>query len=157
MNLRKWKNYIFWIFLSLGIGLLSGWLIRDSVTLYADQVEKPPLSPSAILFPIVWTLLYILMGISTARISLSVDSPERSKGLNLFVIQLLLNFFWSPVFFNAQSFGIAFIILLMLWVTVALMIVSYIKVDPLAAKLQIPYLLWITFAAYLNIGVWYLN
>ena len=84
-------------------------------------------------------------------------SAERSKGLNLFVTQLVVNFFWSLIFFNAQAFGFAFLWLLLLWVLVLWMILTFRKVDPLAAKLQIPYLLWLTFAAYLSLGVWILN
>ena len=77
--------------------------------------------------------------------------------MNLFVIQLILNFFWSPVFFNAQAFGIALLILILLWFSVLWMILSFAEVNKLAAFLQLPYLLWLTFAAYLNYGVWYLN
>jgi tryptophan-rich sensory protein len=97
------------------------------------------------------------MGFSAARISLTPPSPERSKGLNLYIAQLVVNFFWSLIFFNAQAYGFAFVWLLLLWALVLWMILTFYKVDPLAAKLQIPYLLWLTFAAYLNAGVWYLN
>lgn len=157
MKTEKWKQYTFWILLSLGTGLFSGWLIRDAVVIYGEQIQKPPLSPPASLFPIVWTVLYILMGISAAMISLSPESRERSRSLNLFVIQLILNFFWSPVFFNAQAFGIALLILILLWFSVLWMILSFAEVNKLAAFLQLPYLLWLTFAAYMNYGVWYLN
>lgn len=104
-----------------------------------------------------WTLLYALMGIGAARIYLSSPSNIRSLGLNLFITQLVVNFFWSPIFFNAQAFGFAFFWLLLLWALVLGMIITFRKVDPLAAMLQIPYLIWLTFAAYLNLGVWYLN
>ena len=97
------------------------------------------------------------MGIGAAQVSLTPSSPERSRSLNLVVIQLVVNFFWSLIFFNAQAYGFAFLWLLLLWVLVLLMILAFRKVDPLAALLQIPYLLWLTFAAYLSFGVWYLN
>ena len=97
------------------------------------------------------------MGISVARVYLAPPSRERSQGLNLFIAQLVVNFFWSPIFFNLQAFGLAFFWLLMLWGLVLWMIFAFRKVDSMAAKLQIPYLLWLTFAAYLNLGVWYLN
>ena len=77
--------------------------------------------------------------------------------MNLFIAQLILNFFWSLIFFNLQAYGLSLLWLLTIWVLVLLMILSFRKVDPLAAVLQIPYLLWLTFAAYLNAGVWYLN
>ena len=97
------------------------------------------------------------MGIGAARIRLSAPSPEQKKSLNLFVAQLVVNFFWSLIFFNAQAYGFAFFWLLLLWALVFAMILQFRRVDPPAAKLQIPYLIWLTFAAYLNLGVWYLN
>lgn len=84
-------------------------------------------------------------------------SSERSRSLLLFLIQLTLNFFWSIIFFNLQAFGLAFIWLILLWLLILLMILSFRKVDKFSAWLQIPYLLWVTFAAYLNFGVWVLN
>lgn len=139
------------------MGALSGWLTREGTQIYAQTIVKPPLSPPGWLFPVVWTLLYGLMGISAARIYLSPPSKMRSLGLNLFILQLVVNFFWSPIFFNLQAFGFAFFWLLLLWGLVLWMILTFRKVDPPAAKLQIPYLIWLTFAAYLNLGVWYLN
>jgi tryptophan-rich sensory protein len=110
-----------------------------------------------LLFPIVWSILYALMGISSARIHLAAPSKARSQGLNIYIAQLVVNFFWSLIFFNAQAFGFALLWLLILWALVLWMILVFWKTDPLAAKLQIPYLLWLTFAAYLNAAVWYLN
>ena len=153
----SWKPYVFWILLAEAVGALSGWLSREGSEVFNQTVIQPPLSPPAILFPIVWTILYALMGIGAAQVSLTPSSPERSRSLNLVVIQLVVNFFWSLIFFNAQAYGFAFLWLLLLWVLVLLMILAFRKVDPLAALLQIPYLLWLTFAAYLSFGVWYLN
>lgn len=109
------------------------------------------------LFPVVWGILYALMGISAARVWLTPETPARRRGINLFIAQLIVNFFWSLIFFNLQAFGFAFVWLLLLWVLVAWMILTFYKVDPLAAWLQVPYLVWLTFAAYLNFGVWMLN
>ena len=108
-------------------------------------------------FPVVWGILYALMGISAARISLAAPSSAKSRGLNLFITQLVVNFFWSLIFFNARAYAFAFLWLLLLWGLVLWMILTFRKVDPAAAWLQIPYLLWLTFAAYLNYGVWQLN
>ena len=150
---QKWKTYAFWILLSTAVGGLAGLLTRTGVEDFNATVTQPPLSPPRIVFPIVWGILYALMGISAARISLT----ESRRGLNLFVAQLIINFFWSLLFFNAAAYGFAAIWLLLLWVLVLLMILAFRQSDPLAAWLQVPYLLWLTFAAYLNIGVWYLN
>lgn len=157
MKKSQWRTYVFWVLLTEAVGVLSGWLSRDGTALYAETIVKPALSPPAIVFPIVWTILYALMGIGAARISLSDGSREKDRALNLYIIQLIINFFWSLFFFNAQAFGFSFLWLLLLWVLVLLMILAFNKVDPLAAKLQIPYLIWLTFAAYLNLGVWLVN
>ena len=124
---------------------------------YAQTVAKPAFTPPGWVFGLVWPILYILMGISVAQIWLAPESLQRSRGLNLYVAQLIVNFFWSLIFFNAQAFGFAVIWLLFLWVLVLLMILQFRKVNKLAALLQIPYLAWLTFAAYLNIEVWHLN
>ena len=151
---RNWKTYLFWIALAEGVGALSGWLTREGNEWYRQYVQQPPLSPPGIVFPIVWGILYALMGIGAAKVSLAEPSEARSLGLNLFIAQLIVNFFWSLIFFNAQAFGFAFFWLLLLWVLVLLMILQFRKVDKTAAILQIPYLLWLTFAAYLNWAVW---
>lgn len=157
MKRHNWKTYVFWILLTEAVGGLSGWLTREGTKIFNETIIQPPLSPPPLVFPIVWGILYALMGISAARIYLSTKSPERSRGLNLYFAQLVVNFFWSLIFFNAQAFGFAFLWLLLLWGLVLWMILTFRKVDPIAAWLQIPYLLWLTFAAYLNFGVWYLN
>lgn len=157
MKKHNWKTYALSILIAEGVGGLSGFLTREGTELFNATATQPPLSPPSFLFPIVWGILYALMGISAARIWLSPPSRARSMGLNLYAAQLIVNFFWSIIFFNAQAFGFAFLWLLMLWALVLWMILTFRKVDPLAAKLQIPYLLWLTFAAYLNFGVWYLN
>lgn len=154
---QPWKTYLFWILLSESVGLLSGWLSREGTQLYSETMLKPALSPPAIVFPIVWTILYALMGISAARIRLAPPSRQQQQGTNLFIAQLVVNFFWSLFFFNLQAYGFSLLWLILLWVLVFLMILSFWKTDRLAAILQIPYLLWLTFAAYLNWGVWMLN
>ena len=154
---KQWKPIILSILVAEAVGALSGFLTREGMKLFTDAVTQPPLSPPPLLFPIVWTILYALMGYGSARIWLSTPSPDRSRALNLYAIQLVVNFFWSLIFFNAQAFGFAFFWLLLLWGLVLLMILAFDKIDPLSAKLQVPYLIWLTFAAYLNLGVWYLN
>ena len=120
-------------------------------------LHRSPLSPPNLVFPIVWTILYALMGISAARIWLSPPTKERNHGLIIWGVQLFFNFFWSILFFNFQAFGLALLWLLTLWILIFRMILSFYKVDKPSALLQIPYLLWVTFAAYLNLGVWLLN
>ena len=151
------KTILFAILLAEAVGALSGWLTRDGMKAFTDAITQPPLSPPPLVFPIIWTILYSLMGYGSGRIWLSASSAKRNRALNLYTAQLILNFFWSLIFFNAQAFGFAFFWLLALWILVLLMILAFHRIDPLAAWLQIPYLTWLTFAAYLNFGVWYLN
>ena len=157
MKFKKYLPYIVGAGIALAVGTLSGLLSMDAMEVYGQTIRKPPLSPPGWLFPVAWTILYTLMGIGSARIWVKPEGENRSKGLNLYVAQLIVNFFWSLIFFNAQAFGFAVLWLMLLWVLVLLMILQFRKVDRTAALLQIPYLLWLTFALYLNIGVWYLN
>ncbi len=157
MKKGAWKPYVIWVAITEAVGAISGFLSRSGTQQYKETALKPPLTPPAVVFPIVWTILYALMGISAARIYTAPPSKARSNGLNLFIAQLIMNFFWSLIFFNAQAYGLAFVWLLILWGLVIAMIFQFRKVVPWAAWLQIPYLIWLTFAAYLNAGVWYLN
>lgn len=157
MKQSTWKVYACWTVLTEAVGALSGLLTREGTKLYATSILKPPLSPPAIVFPIVWIVLYALMGISAARIYLTPASSVRTRGLRLFLIQLAFNFFWSIIFFHFQAFGLAFIWLAILWALILMMTFTFGKADRLAALLQIPYLIWVFFAGYLNLGVWLLN
>ena len=157
MKIKKWLPYIIGIGSAITIGTVSGLLSMGGMERYSETVIKPPLTPPDWLFPVVWTILYTLMGFGVARIWRSPASSERSKGLNLYIAQLIVNFFWSLIFFNAQAFGFAVLWLILLWLLVYFMIQSFYKTDKNAALLQIPYLIWLTFALYLNIAVWFLN
>ena len=153
----KWKPYIISVLIALAVGGLSALLSRNGMESYEATVTKPVLTPPGWLFAVVWTILYALMGVGAARVWLTKESEARSRGLNLYVAQLIVNFFWSLIFFNAQAFGFALLWLVLLWVLVFLMVRKFHRVDRLAALLQIPYLIWLTFAAYLNFGVLVLN
>ena len=154
---NKWKIYAFWIALSEVVGIIAGLLIRNGVEIYGLTVNKPPLSPPDWVFPVVWTILYALMGISAARVWLAEDSQEKSRSISLFIAQLAVNFFWPLFFFNLQAYGFASLWLILLWVLVFLLIFNTRRVDMLASWLLIPYLIWLTFAIYLNFGVYLLN
>ena len=157
MERRTWKPYVIWIILSEAVGGLSGWLTRDGTQVYMAEVVKPPLSPPSVVFPIVWTVLFALMGTGAARIYLAPASAGRTRSLRLCFLQLLFNFFWTILFFNFQCYGLALVWLVILWALILCMTLSFRSSDKLAMHLQIPYLLWVAFAAYLNLGVWLLN
>ena len=156
MDKSKLKTYGLAILLTEAVGGVAGLFTSMGMDEYM-RAEKPPLTPHAIVFPIVWTILYALMGISVARIWLSPATKERNHGLIIYAVQLFFNFFWSIIFFNLQAYGFAFLWLIALWALILAMIIIFNKTDRLAALLQIPYLIWVTFAAYLNFLVWLLN
>ena len=157
MKYENWKTYAGWILFTEAVGGLSGWLTRNGTKYFNEFVRKPPLSPPGIVFPIVWAVLYLLMGIGAARVSLSPVSRARSRSLYLYLLQLAFNFCWSLIFFNFRAYGFALLWLAALWLLILGMITAFYEVDSLAARLQIPYLLWVAFAGYLNAGVWILN
>ena len=157
MNRSKIKAYLLWILLAEAVGGLAGWLTREDVKIYTDSILQPPLSPPPLVFPVAWTILYALMGIGAARVALAPDSPQRSRALAVFGLQLGMNFLWSILFFKFQLFGLALVWLIALWCVILWMITAFSRVEQTAARLQIPYLVWVAFAGYLNLGVWVLN
>ena len=152
---RNWKTFAFFIAVPLAAGALSAFLSREGMEAF-ESLQKPSLSPPAAAFPIVWTILYILLGYSAALIWLSRDS-ERGDALFVFGAQLFVNFWWSIFFFRWQIRGYAFFWLLLLIELVIWMINAFRKIRPLAGKLNIPYLLWLCLAAWLNAAVWIMN
>lgn len=157
MMKKNWKTYLVWILLTEAVGLISAWITKDAMGSFRDAAAMPALMPPAILFPIVWTILYALMGFGAARIWLHAGSDARTTGLLLYLVQLGFNFFWSIIFFNYMYFGFALLWLIVLWTLIVWMILAWRKLDILASNLQIPYILWVTFAAYLNYAIWLLN
>lgn len=147
----KWDKLLLCVAIPLVVGTIAGLLSRNSMVLYSS-FNKPALAPPAWLFPVVWTLLYTLMGISSYLIIMSLSS-DVPKALIIYAIQLILNFIWPLIFFNGQNYILALFILIALWIAVLYMIITFSSINPSAGKLQIPYLLWLTFAFYLNLSV----
>ena len=149
----KIKNLIISILIPLLVGGLSAILSSNGMEAY-KLLDKPSLSPPGIVFPIVWTILFILMGISSYLI---YNERNNNKALTLYVVQLIVNFFWSIIFFDLELRLLAFFVIIALIILVALMIKEFYKINKTSAYLQIPYLLWLLFAAYLNYSVYLLN
>lgn len=143
------------IFIPLAVGGLSAYLTRDAMANY-KEIIKPDFIPPSYLFSIVWTILYILMGISCYLVYTS-DSTLKQSALNWYAIQLLFNFIWSIIFFNLQNYLFSFLWLLALILCICIMMLKFHKISPISAYLQIPYLLWCLFAAYLNLSIYLLN
>jgi len=151
----KWKELIISLVIALGVGGLSALVTRNSMMIYG-QIETPPLAPPSWLFPVVWTILFALMGISSYLVYTS-NAQNKSSALVIYAVQLIVNFIWPILFFNMQAYTFAFVWLILLWALVLTMIIQFYKARPIAAYLQIPYLLWLTFAAYLNLAIAILN
>ena len=139
------------------VGVIAGLITQNSMEMFA-AVEKPSLAPPAWLFPVVWTILYILMGISSYIVLTSgARQEEINNAIKLYVYQLAVNFLWPTFFFNFEWYLFSFLWLLILWVLVFLMIRNFYEINKMAAYLNVPYLVWLTFAGYLNAGIWLLN
>lgn len=137
------------LLISLGTGVIAGFLTFGSMAQY-QEMYHPPLAPPGWVFPVVWLLLYTLMGIASYRIYLK---NPKAEALKLYLIQLAVNFFWPVFFFNLGWQVFAAVWLLVLWYLVFVMIKEFARIDEGAARLMIPYLVWLTFAAYLNIVI----
>jgi len=139
----------------LAVGFLSSLIVGDNFALF-KSVEKPSFAPPSYLFGIVWTILYILLGISFYLVK---DTPECKENmcLHIYIINLFLNFFWSVIFFNYQAYLTAFFWIILLWLSTIWLILAFSKSSRLAGLLNVPYLLWITFAAVLNFSIYLLN
>ena len=151
------KSYVFWILLSETVGIVAGLLNMEGMKDFSQNAIKPGFYPPPIVFPIVWTILYALMGIGMARVQRLGSIPGSARAGNLFIAQLIVNFFWPLVFFNAKAYGLALVFLAVLWLLTVEMIDAFRKEDRIAGNLQLPYLLWLSFAALLNEQIWQLN
>ena len=155
---RRWLPYAGFIMLAEGVGALAAWLTRDGMELYRAVLNKPPLSPPGIVFPIVWAILYLLMGYAAYRVQISGKDPVYIRRSMIFYgLQLFLNFLWPIVFFGLEWQLVAFFLLLALWALIYITMRLFSAIDEPAGDLLIPYILWVTFAAYLNLGVYLLN
>lgn len=169
---RNTKAIVISILIPLGVGVTAGWLSMEGMMSFTDK-NQPPLSPPAWIFPIAWTVLYSLMGISSyliyrnsrrdkggenpvknkKEIKNTKENRDSKKALTIYGYQLLVNFLWPCFFFNFQWYFFSFLWLVFLWVLVAYMILEFGKISSIAAVLNVPYLLWLSFAAYLNLGI----
>lgn len=151
------KSLVKSILIPIAVGAVSGFISMGAMKDFA-LLQKPPFSPPGWLFPVVWTILYVLMGISSYIVNSSDAPKEEIKRANLvYAISLFFNFFWSIIFFNLNQYFLAFIWLLVLLFLVTYTVYLYFGISKTAAYLQIPYLLWILFALYLNYGIYTLN
>ncbi len=155
--IKKYKLLAVCITIPLAVGALAGFITKDSMETFGT-LNKPALAPPGFLFPIVWTILYILMGIASYLVITSGQGKNKIRdALITYGLQLIFNFFWSIWFFNLEWYLFAFIWLLILWVLIFNTIASFYEISKIAGYLLIPYLLWVTFAGYLNFAIYLMN
>ena len=147
------KKLAICIIIPLALGALVGFISDTSIY---ENIIRPPLAPPGYLFPIVWTILYILMGISSYLICTS-RSEQKKEALIVYGLQLFVNLTWSLIFFNLKAFLLALIWILLLVVLIIIMIIKFYRINKLAGVLQIPYLIWTLFATYLTYMIYSLN
>lgn len=152
----KKLGFVLFPLLALGVGALSGYLSQPGLTAVYPYLEKSSLTPPGYVFPVVWTVLYLLMGFGLALV-VKRGGREAGTAALFWVLQLALNFSWSLLFFGSGTYFEALLCLGLLWFVLLLMILAFHTVRPLAAWMQIPYFLWVSFAGYLNLVVWQLN
>lgn len=155
---QKVKVFGIGIAIPLAIGGLAAFLTRNSMDIY-EQINQPFLAPPSWVFPVVWTILYVLMGVSSALIYENKDGAVEDKkhAFRLYALSLAVNFLWSIIFFNMGAFFAAFLWLMLLIFVVVRMVGAFYKIKPLAAYLQIPYVIWCCFASYLTASIWLMN
>lgn len=145
------------LFLPIMVGGISGYATSENIESWHQFLIKPSFNPPNYLFGPVWTLLYILMGISLFLIVNMPKSINRNKAIGIFFLQLILNFFWSIIFFSYHQIGWAFVEIIILWISIIWMIFTFYPINKKAALINIPYLLWVSFASVLNFAIWQLN
>lgn len=145
------------LLLPLSLGSIAGSFTAKSVPVWYATLNRPSFNPPSYLFGPVWTTLYILMGISLFLIWKQEKSKERNMAIFVFFIQLALNFTWSFIFFYFNRIGFALVDIIILWLCIILMLIQFYKIKPIAAYINIPYLLWVSFASILNASYYLLN
>ena len=156
MNKIKITDLLIFVLITELVGAVSSLIAGGNFGAYYDTLTKPPLSPPGWLFPVAWGILYALMGISAYLID-SSDDIARKSALNLYWVQLAANALWSPVFFGLKSFGGAVAVVIVMLVLIVCMLILFRRIRPCAFWLNIPYLVWTLYAAYLTIGFYILN
>lgn len=155
--MKNRKDLILCLPIPLLMGVLSAFLTRNAMEQF-ERLNKPPLSPPGWLFPVVWTILYLMMG-AASYLVLRSGGPRRAVGeaLTLYGVQLAFNFLWTILFFNMGRYLFAFFWLVVLWLLILAAALRFYRLSKPAGYLMVPYLLWVAFAGYLNLGIYLTN
>ncbi len=156
-SIKNLKALIICIAIPLLVGMLAGFISSNSMEQF-QNLNQPPLSPPGFIFPIMWSILYILMGIASYLVLTSNSSDkEKLSALKFYGLQLIFNFFWSIIFFNFELYLFAFVWLIILLLLIIITTIKFYNISKPAGYLLIPYILWVTFAGYLNLAIYILN
>lgn len=163
MKLNNFFKLVIVITVSESMGIIGSVFTISSISTWYATLAKPALNPPAWIFAPVWTILYFFMGVAAWLVWKRLDSNSRENNkrikiaLAVFALQLLLNLFWSIVLFGLHNPGLAFVNIAGLWLAIVWTVVVFYRISKLAAYLLVPYILWVSFAAYLNFAIWMLN
>ena len=146
------------VLLVMSFGMVGGLITSQAIPGWYDELNFPPGVPSQWVFPVVWSILYFLIGLSAARFwHYGDEGPIKQTGWKFFVIQMALNFFWTPIFFGAHWLGVALVEITILAICIVATVIVFRRLEKIAAILLLPYLAWVCYATYITAGVWWLN
>lgn len=157
MNKTLIFKFVVSLMLPLSLGAIAGMFTAQAVPEWYATLNRPSFNPPNWIFGPVWTTLYLILGFSFFMIWKQERSKERNQAIMIFFVQMVLNFGWSFLFFYYNLIGFALFEIVVLWISIIGMIILFYKIRPLAAYVNIPYLLWVTFATILNAGYYFLN
>ena len=157
MNTSQIIKLVVSLLLPLSLGSVAGMFSAGAEPAWYAALKSPSFSPPSWVFGPVWTVLYLLMGFSLFLIWNQKATNERNLAILAFLLQLILNFLWTFIFFYFKMIGFALVEIILLWFGIGIMLILFYRIKPVAAYINIPYLLWVTFAAVLNAGYYYLN
>lgn len=157
MNKKNAFKLVLSVLLTMACGAIGGLFTAPEIKGWYSQLNQPSFNPPDWIFGPVWTLLYLLMGVSCFIIWKTKSGKKRNRALLIFIVQLILNFFWSFIFFYLKNIGFAMFEIFILWTSIVVMLILFYKVKSIAAWINLPYFLWVSFAAALNLAYFILN
>jgi len=154
---KKTIKLVYCVLIPLIVGGVSGYFTTKNIATWYVTLIKPSFNPPNYLFGPVWTTLYILMGFSLFLVLNKAKELDRNKIIGVFSLQLILNFLWSFIFFEFHQLCLACFEIIVMWFSILYMIILFYKTNKWAAFINIPYLLWVSFASVLTFSIYFLN
>lgn len=156
--MKKFSKLVCSVSVCLLTGFLGSFVTMDSITTWYADLSRPSFTPPDWTFGVVWPILYVMMGVSAFLIwERGINKRQVKVALGLFVLQLVLNGIWTPIFFGLHMIALALVEIVLLWVAILLTIIAFWRISKASTFLLFPYILWVSFAVVLNAAFWYLN